>query len=141
MLYGVSCPSAASCFAVGTDGSASGGALVERWKNGAWTGSSMPVPSGGSYPWLQSVACVSAARCLAVGDDLNPGVYADAWNGTSWHLVSLTATGGHLGELTEVRCLAAASCVALAETTQISATQRSESAFWDGTRWRVVATA
>jgi len=140
MLYGVSCPSAASCFAVGT-GSAAGGSLVERWRGGRWTGSVTPVPSGSSYPWLQSVSCASATRCLAVGDDLDPGVYADSWNGRGWHLVSMVAVGGHLGELTEVRCLAAASCVALADTTQTSATQRSESAFWNGTRWKVIPTA
>jgi len=141
MLYGVSCPSPASCFAVGTDGSATGGSLVERWHGGTWTGSATPVPSGGSYPWLQSVSCASATSCLAVGDDLDPGVYADFWNGTRWRPVSMTAVGGHLGELTEVRCLAATSCVALAGTTQTSATQRPESAFWNGTRWRVIPTA
>ena len=141
MLYGVSCPSAASCFAVGTDSTATGGSLVERWRGGKWTGSATPVPPGSSYPWLQSVSCVSATRCLAVGDDLDPGVYADSWDGRAWHPVSMTTDGGRLGELTEVRCLAAASCVALADTTQISATQRSESAFWNGTRWRVIPTA
>jgi hypothetical protein len=141
MLYGVSCPSAASCFAVGTDGMPTGGSLVERWRGGTWTGSVTPVPSGSSYPWLQSVSCVSATRCLAVGDDLDPGVYADAWNGRAWHSVSMTADGGHLGELTEVRCLAAASCVALAATTQTSATQRSEVVFWNGTRWKVTPAA
>jgi hypothetical protein len=141
MLYGVSCASAASCFAVGTDEASSGSALVERWKNGRWTESSIPVPSGSSSPWLQSVSCVSATRCLAVGDDLNPGVYADAWNGTGWRLVRMTASGGPLGELNQVRCLAATSCVALADTTQTSATQRSESAFWNGTRWKVTPAA
>jgi hypothetical protein len=141
MLYGVSCPSAASCFAVGTDGTATGGSLVERWHGGTWTESAAPAPAGGSYPWLQSVACVSATHCLAVGDDLDPGVYADLWNGARWRPVSMTAAGGHLGELTEVRCLAATSCVALGDTTQTSATQRPESAFWNGTRWRVIPTA
>jgi hypothetical protein len=141
MLYGVSCPWVVSCFAVGTDGMATGGSLAERWKDGAWTGYVTPVPPGSSYPWLQSVSCVSATRCLAVGDDLDPGVYADSWDGRAWHLVSMTADGGHLGELAEVRCLAAASCVALAATTQTSATQRSESAFWNGTRWKVIPTA
>jgi len=141
MLYGVSCPSAASCFAVGTDGMATGGSLVERWKDGTWTGSVTPVPSGSTYPWLQSVSCVSATRCLAVGDDLDPGVYAAFWNGSAWRPVSMTTDGGHLGELTEVRCLAAARCVALADSTQISATQWSESAFWNGTRWKVIPAA
>jgi hypothetical protein len=141
MLYGVSCPSAGACFAVGTSGAPTHSSLVERWKGGRWTASFTPVPSGSAYPWLQSISCVSATRCLAVGDDLNPGVYADRWNGTSWHSVSMTANGGHIGDLVEVRCLAAASCVALAGTTQTSATERSETAFWNGTRWKITATA
>ena len=137
MLYGVSCPSAANCFAVGTDRrppaarwSSGGGAAAGRSRHPRAVGQLLPVAPVGP--------CVSATRCLAVGDDLDPGVYADSWNGRAWHPVSMTVRGGHLGELIQIRCLAAASCVALADTTQISATQRSESAFWNGTRWRVI---
>lgn len=141
MLNGISCTSVTSCFAVGSDLTASGGSVAERWNGRRWTGYATPVPSGASYPGLASVSCVSASRCLAVGNDLNPGVYADYWNGAAWHLVSMRTSGGHLGELDEIRCLAATSCVALGATTQFAATQRSESAFWNGTTWRIVPTA
>jgi hypothetical protein len=141
ILSGVSCPSARSCFAVGSNLTASGGSVVERWNGATWSGSVTPVPRGASFPGLQSVSCVSATRCLAVGNDLNPGVYAAAWNGSGWHLAAVTATGGHLGDFDEVRCLSATSCVALAATTQFAASARSESAFWNGTRWKVVLTA
>jgi hypothetical protein len=141
ILSGVSCPSATSCFAVGSNLTASGGSVVERWNGATWSGSVTPVPHGASYPGLQSVSCVSSTRCLAVGNDLNPGVYAAAWNGSGWHLAAVTATGGHLGDFDEVRCLAATSCVALAATTQFAASARSESAFWNGARWKVVLTA
>ncbi len=141
VLYGVSCPSATSCFAVGSDEAPAGGSLVERWNGSTWTGSVTPVPTGASYPGLASVSCVSPTRCLAVGNDLNPGVYAASWNGQGWHLISMTATGGHLGLLDEVRCLTATSCVALAATTQLDVTKRSESAFWNGMTWKIIPTA
>jgi hypothetical protein len=140
-LNGVSCQSASSCFAVGSNLTTFGGSLVERWNGKTWSPSITPVPRDASGAGLQSVSCVSAVHCLAVGNDVNPGVYAVAWNGRGWRLVSTTATGGHLGAFDEVRCLAATSCVALAATTQFAASERSESAFWNGTRWKVVRTA
>ena len=141
MLYGVSCPSASSCFAVGSNLTASDGSVAVRWNGRTWSQSATPVPRGASYAGLQSVSCVSAARCLAVGEDVNPGVYADSWNGSGWHQVSMTTTGGHIGAFYAVDCLAATSCAALAGTTQFAASTRSESAFWNGTRWKVVLTA
>lgn len=138
-LYGVSCSSAASCFAVG--GKGTGGPVVERWDGRRWRPSAVPVPRGSYLPWLQSVSCVSAVSCLAVGDDFSPGVYAAAWNGFAWRLVAMTAKGDHVAFLQRVRCLSATSCVALGASTQVAATQRSESAFWDGRTWRVVRTA
>jgi hypothetical protein len=140
-LYGVSCPSASSCFAVGSNLTASGGSLVERWNGKTWSASTTPVPRKASYPGLQAVSCVSATRCLAVGEDANPGAYADSWNGSGWHLVSMTTTGGHIGAFYAVSCLAATNCAALGASTQIAATARPESAFWNGARWKVVPTA
>jgi hypothetical protein len=139
-LYGVSCPSASSCFAVGSGLTTFGGSLVERWNGRTWSASTTPVPRGASYAGLQSVSCVSASHCLAVGYDVSTA-YAVSWNGSGWHLVSMTTTGGHMGAFYAVDCLAATSCVALAGTTQFAATTRSESAFWNGTRWKVVLTA
>jgi hypothetical protein len=141
MLSGVSCPSATSCFAVGSNFTSSGGSLVERWNGSSWSGSVTPVPRGAMESGLQSVSCVSATRCLAVGNDANPGVYAVSWNGSGWHLVGVTTTGGHIGAFNAVTCLAATSCAALGATTQFAASGRSESAFWNGTRWKVVLTA
>lgn len=141
MLNGVSCQSASSCFAVGSNLTTRGGSLVERWNGRTWSQSTTTVPRNASYAGLQSVSCVSATHCLAVGDYVTNGVYTVSWNGRGWHLVSMTTTGGHLGDLFDVICLAATSCVALGGTTQFAATDRSESAFWNGTRWKVVLTA
>jgi hypothetical protein len=141
ILSGVSCPSATSCLAVGSNVTSSGGSLVERWNGSSWSGSVTPVPRGAMYPGLQSVSCASATRCLAVGDDVNPAAYAVSWNGRGWRLVSMATSGGRTGGFFAVTCLAATSCAALGATTQFAASPRSESAFWNGTRWKVVLTA
>jgi len=141
-LNGVSCPSARSCFAVGSIYVSSGTvSVIERWRGGAWSGLTAPGPPASSWPTLRSVSCPSATRCLAAGNDAGPGVYADSWDGTSWRRVAMTETGGHLGYIYEVRCLAPAHCVALAATTQVAATARSELAFWNGTRWKAIPAA
>jgi hypothetical protein len=140
VLNGVSCPSATSCFAVGSNFTSSGGSLVERWNGSSWSGSATPVPRGAVYSGLRSVSCVSATRCLAVGNDFNPAAYAVSWSGGGWHLVGMSTTGGRIGGFIAVTCLAAASCAALGATTQFAASARSESAFWNGTRWKVVLT-
>ncbi len=145
MLFGVSCPSASSCLAVGSALTTFGGSVGERWNGLAWSAFTTPVPPGDSNAGLDAVSCVSASHCLAVGSYANTaarsGVYADSWNGSGWHPVSMTTTGGRIGVLYAVDCLAANSCAALAGTTQFVATTRSESAFWNGTRWKVALTA
>ncbi len=140
MLYGVSCPSTTSCFAVGSNGEGNSSA-VQRWDGHGWKESAAPVPRGSEFPWLQSVSCPSPTWCLAVGNDINPGAYAVAWNGHDWKLVPMTGNGGHVGYLQQVRCLTRTSCVALGATTQLAATQHSESAFWNGRTWKVIPTA
>ena len=141
MLFGVSCASASSCLAVGSSLTTFGGSVGQRWNGRTWSAFSTPVPRGAQNAGLQSVSCVSASRCLAVGDSTISKVYADAWNGSGWHLVGVPTTGGHIGAFGAVDCVTAANCVALAGTTQFVATTRPESAFWNGTRWKVVLTA
>jgi len=140
-LYGVSCPSASSCLAVGSGLTTFGGSLAERWNGRTWSAATTPVPRGASYAGLQSVSCASASHCLAVGVYVTNGAYAVSWNGSGWHLVGMTTSGGHIGAFAAVDCPAATSCAALAGTTQFAASDRSESAFWNGTRWKVVLTA
>jgi hypothetical protein len=140
ILWSVSCPAAATCFAVGGD--VSGGVVVERWNGKSWSSVAAPAPSAKqTVPSLQSVSCASATRCLAVGNDLAPGVFADAWNGSKWRAVGTSFSGGHIGSFEQVSCLGATNCVALGSVSSFSAAWRSESAFWNGKSWRVVPTA
>ena len=140
LLSGVSCPAVTRCFAVGFGGAGTK-SLAVRWNGRTWSSSYTPGPPASKSAGLQSVSCVSAVRCLAVGNYLGNGVYAVAWNGHGWHRVAVVTTGGKLGYFAQVRCLSAASCVALGATTAFAATQRFESAFWNGRTWKIVPTA
>jgi hypothetical protein len=140
LLSGVACPAVTRCFAVGFGG-AGNKSLVERWNGTTWSSSQTPGPAAGNSAGLQSISCVSPVRCLAVGNHLGNGVYAVSWNGRGWHLVAVAPVGGKLGSFGAVRCLSATNCVALGATTAFAATQRYESAFWNGRTWKIVATA
>src|SRR4051812_1695863 len=67
-LFGVSCPAASTCVAVGA--SAQRGShdtpAVERWDGTSWTVDTLP-HSYGPYGQLESVSCPSATSCMAVG--------------------------------------------------------------------------
>jgi hypothetical protein len=53
----------------------------------------------------------------------------------------MASSGAHLGDVEEVQCLSATSCVALGSVSPFSAAWRSVSAFWNGKSWRVVPAA
>jgi hypothetical protein len=105
-LYGVSCTSTTSCFAVGYFGS---GTLVERWDGRSWA----IVPSATSRGELFDVWCTSASNCVAVGGDNGSRTLVERWNGT-WAIVrSANATGATLSELDGVSCTSTTSCFAV----------------------------
>jgi hypothetical protein len=69
-LNGVSCVSARSCVAVGSDSTYEGPSqtLVETSKGGNW--SIVPSANGASgASYLNGVSCVSSESCFAVGED------------------------------------------------------------------------
>ena len=86
ILAGISCVSAAQCWAVGSTGTFGNGStnlqsVVENWNGSAW--SVQPSPDVTALSFLDSVACVPAVGCLAGGStvtsvngDNNPGFRA-----------------------------------------------------------------
>lgn len=75
-IVSISCTSATFCMAVDDSTSSPYGSGAWIWNGKTWSGS-LP----GIY--LTSVSCTSPTFCMVIGN-LNPGVYASAWNGTSW---------------------------------------------------------
>jgi hypothetical protein len=118
-LDAVSCAAAASCTAVGADGSAKAGGLFSEQRRGArWTARRMPVPvpaqaSNGFDAY--AVSCGTATSCTAVGTYF-PGVsftpsvtLAEHWNGTRWMIQKTPGVSPYAwhAELSGVSCTAA----------------------------------
>jgi hypothetical protein len=143
-LYGVSCLSASSCFAVGgyTDGtSGNGQALVESWNGSTWSIVPGPNISTNTY-WLGGVSCVSASFCAAVGQTSSPGTndqtLVETWNGTSWSIVLSPNAGTSGSYLDSVSCISASSCMAVGSYGTSSNSQTLVEA-WNGSSWSVVS--
>ncbi len=106
-LYGVSCPSANDCTAVGIPNPP-----VETWDGTSWT----PSPATSANSRLEDVSCISASACIAVGLGGPTSVpAAESWNGSSWTNQSIPAPGGAANDwLTSVSCpFAINSCIAV----------------------------
>jgi hypothetical protein len=121
-LYGVACPAPGNCMAVGFYTSTAGNTkgLVDTLRNGTWTPASMPLPAGGSGPWLNAVSCSAISSCVAVG-------YFNTGAGTQGLIETLTHQSWRAGtapqpkaavsrygaQLQGVACPAADMCVAV----------------------------
>ena len=81
-LLRVSCPSATSCFAVGTanDFDQNSRGLVARWDGARWSISSVD-PSVDS---LDAVTCSSDSSCFAIADRGTTAQVVEQWNGSAW---------------------------------------------------------
>jgi len=129
-LSGVSCPTVATCTAVGgyTDSSGTGVTLAERWNRSGWAVEVTPVPPGATFSSLGArggVACLASGPCTAVGR-FNRGsraglTLAERWNGTDWAVEpSPNATGATGGGLSGVSCPSAVACTAVGGDTDRS---------------------
>ncbi len=121
VLRAVSCPTNASCLAVGNTVGASGTPhpLAERLSGGAWSVQTPPAPAGATGSQLLSVSCSSATSCIAVGD-FNPtgdttASLAERWNGTHWTITHVPnpSPSSPVHTLTGVSCTSASSCIAV----------------------------
>lgn len=137
-LTGVSCASATTCTAVGSDRN---GVLVERWDGTGWSIQDTPVPVGS----LSGVSCVSANACVAVGGYTSPAGHQlaliERWDGTGWSTQStpdlpraLTST------LTSVSCTSKTACTAVGRYAAAGGIDRALVERWNGARWSVQQT-
>lgn len=158
-LTSISCTSATSCVAVGSDsdgwngdGTAvvDPGAFAEALQGANWSPDAVAQPPVGS-PTLDSVSCVSTEFCVAVGastlsePNAPPTVapLAEAWNGATWQ--PQEAVGANEGKLTSVSCVSNAFCMAVGYFNAASSTgsllDRALVETWDGEQWQMLGPA
>ena len=143
-LRGLSCPTAANCWAVGGE-AAHGTTYVEHWTGKSWTIGSSPTPrtTGSPFAALSGVSCPSGTSCYAVGDyqagsPTTLKTLVEHWNGRNWSIMtSPSPPGATNASLAGVSCPSAGSCYAIGYTNN-----KGESATlverWNGANWSIV---
>lgn len=147
VFYGVSCPSATACTAVGND---SNGMVGETWNGRNWSLQPGTNPSRAYATVLRAVSCTAATSCTAVGSysvvPNNGGAavdhpLAETWNGTSWTIEPTPDPAGAAGAvLRGVSCLSATWCIAVGSYQKKSGNAYALSEVWNGSRWSNEAT-
>jgi hypothetical protein len=145
-LAGVSCPSGASCTAVGTRTPNRPGLtapLVERWHHARWLRQPIPTPYGHVSSGLSGVSCLSATGCTAVGSFSNPDsgeALAEHWNGIAWSIQLTTGFGGlesgSESAFSSVVCVRRSSCTAVGYAGDPDGASPLVG-HWNGTVWSV----
>jgi hypothetical protein len=159
-LNAIRCTSAASCLAVGDDGSLTGTFMllneVLRWNGRRWSQVGVPSPGGhanaGAFSDLMGLTCTSRTNCWSVGtvgNFLAPATFIDQalrWNGRNWSQVAVpqpdgTAQGA-MQELVFTACRSATDCWAVGnyvspkgKTVTLNQIQH-----WGGGVWSLVGT-
>lgn len=139
-LFGVDCPSAIRCIAVGNYQPSEGGpaTLAEIWNEGKWNVQTTPVPSGATSSELVAVGCNSTAQCRAAGSATIGGVktaIVEAWLSPTWTLQTVPIPeGATSSQLDGIDCIWSNVCVAVGRYTSGGST-KSLAMLWDGTTW------
>jgi hypothetical protein len=138
-LYGISCPSADDCIAVGRAASAGTGhtaMLAEHWDGSSWA--QQPIPKAtGSMSSLLSVSCPSGSNCTAVGENDDGQSLAGHWNGSHWAIQPTPVpAGAYLSPLDGVSCPKAGFCLATGYYAMPNvAISSAFTEIWDGHGW------
>jgi hypothetical protein len=144
----VSCPAAKSCTAVGSYISSKLGeqSLAEHWNGSTWSVQTTPELADDDFEiHLDGVSCSATSACTAVGNYEKSRVrevLVERWNGTSWQVQKTpNPTGkseGAEGELTQVSCPSATSCVAIgADDSGSGKPGLLLGEYWNGTSWEL----
>jgi hypothetical protein len=137
-LNGVSCPSAARCFAVGQSAAT---ASVQQWNGKTWSVVGSPKLIGST---LAAVSCASTTSCFAVGSQTVAGAkqpLVESGNGRTWSVVTVAAPSGATGgQLEAIACTSSTSCVA-AGTQFVAGSTVSKTLIerWNGKQWSITA--
>jgi hypothetical protein len=146
-LIGVTCVSAAECWAVGyylDPTTFIDQTLTEHWNGSIWSIVSSPNTSAAPKNTLGAVTCVSASDCWAVGYYLeNITAYdrtlIEHWDGTAWAIVSSpNPIVAGLNFLFGVTCASTSECWAVGYADSSNGYQTLIER-WDGTSWSIAS--
>lgn len=149
----IACPSATSCWAVGTGYGPNVGeeflARLMHFDGKTWTTLAVAAPAGTKVNGhvrvvdpLAGVTCVSTVDCWAVGswdlgDTGTPYNRALHWDGRHWSDVPVPTPKGIAADLKSVACVTNTSCWAVG-TTHTSSGAYGQMLHWNGHVWRLV---
>jgi hypothetical protein len=145
-LDGVSCSSASTCTAVGSQ---SDFGLAEQRTDAGWSAQSLGPSSAATSGGLSDVVCVTTAWCMAVGpapdrdgsllesSQFSGSATAVTWNGATWTPLAVPAPNGATeSELFGVTCPTVTRCVAVGDYLEADGDRLPLLETWDGTTWR-----
>jgi hypothetical protein len=145
ILADVTCVSSSECWAVGSyiTKDVQVRSLIMRWNGSAWT--IVESPNIGTTPWngFNSVTCTSASQCWAVGFTTasTAKTMIVRWGGSGWALVDSPNASEQSNVLHGVTCLVASDCWAVGSFSPDGVTKRALTVHWNGSTWKVVASA
>lgn len=138
----VSCPGAASCFAVGSGSNSqyTNISIAERWNGKRWSMQSYPNPANVTAGTPESISCSSPSACTAVSFASSTGTgfvpVIGRWNGKKWTMQSPGSPWGALQtQLIGVSCPARSACVAVGHSIDASGNQLPLIEHWTGAAW------
>jgi hypothetical protein len=137
-LFGVSCPAAKFCEAVGSyQLGLTGTSLAERWNGNTWAIQRFPAPPSSTFAGLSQVSCTSDRFCEAIGyygDGIGLRLaFAAKWDGTSWKLQRVPVPpDATLVTPSGVSCVSGSFCVATGGSDAGPFAVQ-----WDGTSWHL----
>lgn len=151
-LGGVSCVAVKSCVAVGASFGNTAEALVETWNGAKWSLHVPPNPAGTALLQAGDVSCLSLTRCLVAGETVSgttasTGVLLAWWNGKTLTPKKVPLPAGTSNPIVAgVSCASAASCAAVGDEINVSASGSTVTGFaftevWNGAAWHVTKVA
>ena len=155
-LFGVSCQSASSCFAVGGrfnkdtepfsgyHAPAEERTLSEYWNGTSWSVQTTPNPEKNLFDAFGSISCTSSTACTAVGTtgassspwEGESSTLGERYNGTSWSLQTTPNPPPKTENKTpSVSCASSTMCMSVGRNRFAKDSFRQT---WNGTEWKLI---